>query len=92
RSCFRAQLVHHRPIGSAWSYEGTPSVRYSALPPTLDPYPEERREPQPVVHKKRPKSRSGSESGSNSGSSRSRSRSRSRSHSSTSSSQSGSSS
>nr|CAD7197647.1 unnamed protein product [Timema douglasi] len=57
RSCFRAQLVHHRPIGSAWSYEGTPSVRYSALPPTLDPYPEERREPQPVVHKKRPKSR-----------------------------------
>ncbi|XP_069682779.1 protein split ends-like isoform X5 [Periplaneta americana] len=88
----RTQPTHHRPLGNAWSYDGTTSGRYPTTTPTPDPYPEERRETQPVVHKKRPKSRSGSESGSNSGSSRSRSRSRSRSHSSSSSSQSGSSS
>ncbi|XP_033609160.1 protein split ends isoform X5 [Cryptotermes secundus] len=89
----RTQAAHHRPLGNSWNYDGTASGRYPATNPTLDPYPEERRETQPVVHKKRPKSsRSGSESGSNSGSSHSRSRSRSRSHSSSSSSQSGSSS
>ncbi|KDR14584.1 Protein split ends, partial [Zootermopsis nevadensis] len=86
------QSAHHRPLGNAWSYDGTTSGRYTATTPTPDPYSEERRETQPAIHKKRPKSRSGSESGSNSGSSRSRSRSRSHSHSSSSSSQSGSSS
>ncbi|XP_021929179.1 msx2-interacting protein-like [Zootermopsis nevadensis] len=89
----RTQSAHHRPLGNAWSYDGTTSGRYTATTPTPDPYSEERRETQPAIHKKRPKSsRSGSESGSNSGSSRSRSRSRSHSHSSSSSSQSGSSS
>jgi hypothetical protein len=55
-SCRRTQPTHHRPLGNAWNYDSA-SGRYPATNPTPDPYPDERRETQPVVHKKRPKSR-----------------------------------